>query len=225
MDKNIPVSEPIMRTFLAIEFSSSIHQQLEIIRNDIRGHLRSQNAPDCLRWSPLHNTHLTLRFLGETTAAQAQTIATGLHEAASNQQPFTLTLGTIGGFPKLKSPRVLWLGIKDDLPQLQALQSEIEQMVQLVGFPAERRAYTPHVTLARASKRATKSDLQQIGRLLQGYVAKEGEKRQKQKPLQMHVDEVVHMQSTLQTGGSIYTSLATFRLNNRCNQRTSKICS
>lgn len=196
-----------MRTFIAIEFPPTIQQQLENITRQLRSYLRTQNAPECLRWAGLHNVHLTLRFLGETTSAQAQLLAADLAEMTKRQEPFKLALGHVGGFPNLRQPRVLWLGVEGDIKQLNALQVVVEQCVQRAGFPAETRAFSPHITLARASRNAAKSDLRQIGQLVQTYSAPES--LRELPPFQ--VSELVHMQSQLYRSGAVHTPLARFR--------------
>lgn len=194
----------MMRSFIAIEFSHPVHHQLQANGDHLRAYLRRQNAPVCLRWSAVDNIHLTLRFLGETTAAQAQIIATGLRAAAMQHAPFTLTLGGVGGFPTVRQPRVVWLGVGGDVGQLHALQAAVEQTVQLAGFAAEERPFAAHITLARAQRDATKEQLRAVGSHLATYNVTT--------PIPVYVDAVVHMRSDLRPSGAVYTRLAHFPL-------------
>ncbi|MEZ4660743.1 MAG: RNA 2',3'-cyclic phosphodiesterase [Caldilineaceae bacterium] len=196
-----------MRTFIAIEFPPTIQQQLADAARQLRAHLRAHNAPDCLRWAGLHNAHLTLRFLGDTTDAQAQALAVALEAIAQKQPPFELALDSVGGFPHLRQPRVLWLGVAGDMTQLCALQSAVEQCVQRAGLAAETQPFSPHVTLARADRQATKSDLRRIGELVGVYAA-----AARGEPLRFAVNAFVHMESRLQRGGAVHTPLRHFRL-------------
>lgn len=194
----------MMRTFIAIEFSHEVHHQLQTNGDHLRAYLRRQGAPACLRWSAVDNIHLTLRFLGETTAAQAQLIATELRAAAMQHAPFALTLGGVGGFPNIRQPRVLWLGVGGDLAQLHALQAAVEGTVQRAGFAAEERPFAAHITLARAQRTASKEELRATGSHLATYKATT--------PIPVYVDAVVHMRSDLRPSGAVYTLLAHFPL-------------
>lgn len=197
-----------MRTFIAIEFPITIHRALDQRSQALRSYLRAHNAPDSLRWSTMDNAHLTLRFLGETTSRQTQTLATTFRELAAAHAPFELALSSIGGFPNLRQPRVIWLGIGGDLVNLNALQTAVEQAVQQVGFTAETRPFSPHITLARARREAGRDQLHNIGQLVEAY-------REEATPAHWHVAEFVHMQSDLRPTGAVYRPVARFRLGNQ----------
>lgn len=194
-----------MRTFIAIEFPVTIQQTLDQRSQALQSYLRAQNAPSCLRWATVTNAHLTLRFLGETTNAQVQAMATGLHTLAAAHLPFELTFGAVGGFPTLRQPRVLWLGIGGELTKLNTLQAAIEQQVQCVGFTAETRPFSPHITLARAKRDAERAQLHRIGQLVAAY-------RETVTAVPWPITTFVHMQSELRPTGSIYTPITHFHL-------------
>ena len=195
----------VVRTFIAIEFSTAVHQQLQAIITDLQHNLQDHKIPACLRWVAAKNIHLTLRFLGETTPLQSQRLTSGLCAATSDHPPFALTIGGLGGFPNLRQPRVLWLSVGGDLPQLTALQTKVEAAVQVAGFAAEERPFSAHVTLARAQRNATKVQLRRVGELL---------REQRTIPqIPVHIDSIVHMQSDLRAGGAVYRPLAQFGLN------------
>lgn len=193
-----------MRTFIAVEFSPNVAQQLETTTLALQHYLREQNAPSCFRWVATPNIHLTLRFLGETTPDQVQRLATGLREVANAQPPFPLTIGDIGGFPNLRRPRVLWLGVGGDLPQLNALQAAVERTARMVGFPAEQRAFSAHLTLARAQRTASQLQLQVVGSYLSAVAATTH--------MRLRVVEIVHIRSELNVDGAVYTPFRQFPL-------------
>lgn len=193
-----------MRTFIAIEFPAAAHEQLQTLSDQLRAYLHMQRVPDCLRWSALANLHLTLRFLGETTPAQTPRIATGLREVTADHTAFALTLGGVGGFPNLRQPRLVWLGVGGNLRQLNALQAAVEQATQLAGFAAETQPFSAHITLARVGRNATKAQRQTLGHQLGAYCATQ--------QIPLYVDAVVHMRSERQPTGAVYTPLARFPL-------------
>lgn len=100
------------------------------------------------RWTRAENLHITLRFLGHVELAMAERIAG--HVDAAAPRSFTLQLGPLDWFKRGKLARVLWLGLKvgaEDVTQLAAL---VEGECVREGLESEKRAYHPHLTLARS---------------------------------------------------------------------------
>ena len=98
------------------------------------------------RWVPIANYHLTLRFIGEVPAFRAEEIDAAL--AAMRSRSFTLELAGAGTFAKSGRETALWIGVARN-PALDHLAGKIETTLQRAGLPAERRRFTPHITLAR----------------------------------------------------------------------------
>ena len=92
--------------------------------------------------------HITLRFLGRTTAEQAERVLGHLDEHLM-VQPFRVRLGGLGGFPRERKASVLWMGVTGDLDPLQALATESELAAHRAGFEPEDRPFHPHLTLSR----------------------------------------------------------------------------
>ncbi|MCD4814665.1 RNA 2',3'-cyclic phosphodiesterase [bacterium] len=49
----------------------------------------------------------------------------------------------------MSQPRVVWLGVEKGGNTLKALQADLAGYLGKVGFTLEKRAFVPHVTLAR----------------------------------------------------------------------------
>src|SRR5581483_9189039 len=64
----------------------------------------------------------------------------------------TLSLKQLGVFPNPRSARVLWVGIETG-PELEQLATAVDQQMNSLGFEREKRAFSPHVTLARFNQR------------------------------------------------------------------------
>lgn len=200
-----------MRTFIAIEFPAHVKAEIGARQRKLQDDLRAKGAPTSLRWTSIHNSHLTIRFLGETTPAQASIVTTELSGISAAHGPFDLTIGQPDCFPSFRAPRVVWLDIGGTIAELNALQAQVEQAAQKAGFAAEPRAFSPHVTLARAQRNANRSDLRMVGQLLQEQAADMTE--QTNHPCApFTVREIVYMQSQLRAGGSLYTPLQRFPL-------------
>lgn len=98
------------------------------------------------RWVDADNLHVTLRFIGEVGRDGADDIH---HALARIRAPaFELGLSGVGCFGSGRKVRALWAGIGRDA-RLAHLQEKVESAVVRAGFAAERRKFTPHVTLAR----------------------------------------------------------------------------
>jgi len=88
--------------------------------------------------------HLTLLFLGDVTAAQAE--AAQAAAAQVSGEPFELVLSRFGYF---HGARVLWAGAETSPPPLTALWLRLRDAMQDAGVPHERRALAPHITCVR----------------------------------------------------------------------------
>jgi 2'-5' RNA ligase len=58
----------------------------------------------------------------------------------------------LGFFPGARSPRVFWAGVEAD-PKLAELAAAMEMKLAPVGIGPEKRAFHPHLTLARFESR------------------------------------------------------------------------
>ena len=97
------------------------------------------------RWQSDDQLHLTLRFVGEVERPLANDLA---HALAGVRAPaFELRLAGLGSFDR-RSGGVLWAGVEPAEP-VKALAARIERICQAVGLSPERRAFHPHITLAR----------------------------------------------------------------------------
>jgi 2'-5' RNA ligase len=126
-----------MRLFVALDLPWDLRERLAL--------LAGTGIPGA-RWVPAENYHLTLRFLGEIQAWQAEEIDHAL--AALRGRSFSLTASGVGTFDKAGRPTQLWVGVERS-PALDHLRTKIETAVQRVGLAAERRRFVPHIALAR----------------------------------------------------------------------------
>ena len=126
-----------MRLFVALDLPWELRQRLSLMAGSgISG----------ARWVSPENYHLTLRFIGETQAHQAEDIDLAL--SAIRAREFSLTLAGVGSFAKGGRVNSLWVGVERN-PVLDHLRTKIETALQRVGVDPERRRFIPHVTLAR----------------------------------------------------------------------------
>ncbi len=147
------------RLFVALELPAHAKRDLERLRGGIPG----------ARWITSDQFHLTLRFIGEVDGPLADDVAMAL--AGIADAPFTLTLDGLGHFSHGRRPHALWAGVRKH-PALRDLHARIENRLQAIGLPPERRNYAPHVTIARLkTARLKKAAPARIADYLQTYGA------------------------------------------------------
>ncbi len=103
------------------------------------------------RWQDEDQLHLTLRFIGEVDRHMARDVdaaLSGVHYPA-----FAIALNGLGAFDRRGEPVTLWAGIAPQAP-VRTLHKKVDQALVRVGVEPDRRAYMPHVTLARLPRGA-----------------------------------------------------------------------
>ena len=187
-----------IRAFVAIELAPGLRESLAEALDALRqAHLRG------LRLVDPEAIHLTLKFLGDVPVPTIPEIASALKRVAEGVPPLTLALDRAGGFPSLERPRVLWVGLRGDLPTLQRLQGAVETALADLGFPREPRSFSPHLTLARVRPETRPEERRRIGeRSAQLSVS----------PAEMRAEEVALMRSDLRPTGAVYTRLEVAQL-------------
>src|SRR4029079_8242550 len=104
------------------------------------------------RWQDEEQLHLTLRFVGEVERPAADDLAVALGRVRA--AAFNLRIAGTGRFEQ-RTSGALWAGVEPKEP-VAALAAKIERICQSVGLEPERRAYHPHITLARWKGRRTR---------------------------------------------------------------------
>lgn len=132
-----------MRAFISIDFNFETKKKIAELQKTLK--------ENCLsgRWKYVDNFHLTLKFLGEISNKQVKEIETVLKKVSTEFNPFILELSKLNYFQGKTSIRVLYLEVDGELKILKEMQLKLENMLESIGFPKERRPYTPHVTIAQ----------------------------------------------------------------------------
>jgi 2'-5' RNA ligase len=189
-----------IRTFIAIELDESIKDGLTKLQERLKGKVPRGSA----RWVRPGGIHLTLKFLGDVPADQIGEITGALERSCQGFAPFSLSCGGLGCFPNLKRPRVVWVGIQEETGTLAQLKKAIEENVAPLGYPTEKRKFSPHLTLGRVQKRASSGDRRRLGELVGALeIGILG---------QMEVRSVNLIRSDLRPSGAVYTQLAEVEL-------------
>lgn len=189
-----------LRTFIAIELGDALKAALRHAQEGLSGRIAARSV----RWVHVEGIHLTLKFLGDTPVADVEGVKAALARAAEEVGPFRLAAKGLGCFPNMRQPRVVWVGVEEPLGLLSRLQRAVEAHVSPLGFPAERRAFSPHLTLGRVQQYASHSEVRMIGDAVAASAIETlGE---------MQATAVSHIKSDLGPGGAVYTRLFEARL-------------
>ncbi len=189
---------PQVRTFLAVELPAAQKTRLADLPRDFADHT------SILKWVAPSLLHITVRFLGGLPEARLALVQDAATQSSSAVQPFSLRLSGLGAFPNDRTPRVLWVGLRDDpgLASLRQLFERLEHELTTRGFAPEERAFSPHLTLARVREGASTVDRRLLGETLTRVQA------ERQVTGAFEVGSLVVMRSDLGRNGPVYTPMA-----------------
>jgi 2'-5' RNA ligase len=135
-----------LRLFVAIGVPESVKAEMEKAQAEFR-----QALPGgCIRFAKRDQLHLTLRFLGSVATAQLDKLTCALVSVCRDFAPLSLTANGIGFFPNARSPRVIWVGVKDQKADLTRLQAAVQDATRPFSAEPAGKMFTGHVTLGRA---------------------------------------------------------------------------
>jgi 2'-5' RNA ligase len=183
-----------MRLFVGLDLPPDVVRNLERLLEELRPTARVQ-------WSPPANLHITTKFIGQWPEERLPEVKTAL-EGLPSRPGIPIGIRGVGFFPNERAPRVFWCGI--EATGLDALAADTDRATAALGIETEKRAFSPHLTLARIKEPL---DLRPLRQKIAGmpsldfgsftatsfflYLSKPGPK------------------------GSVYTRLAEFPLSNR----------
>jgi 2'-5' RNA ligase len=134
----------------------------QALNKKVQGLVRTL-GPECdeaghkVRWVHPGKVHLTLRFLGDVPVPLALSLEDALRPLSGIER-FHIEYTGLGAFPDTSRPRVIWMGVSDPDGRLHALHARLSGILEQQGIPAEKRDYTPHITIGRV-KRTGQEDL------------------------------------------------------------------
>lgn len=184
----------VIRVFIAVDLTSEIQTCLDQVTTKLK--LQLGDIP--VRWVSSENIHLTLKFLGDVSLSNIDVLKEVLQTEAANHRSMVISIGGVGAFPKVRNPRVIWVGVEAP-PELEALQRGIEVQTTRLGYAPDQRPFSPHLTLGRVSRNASPQETRKIGEVLKdskvGFLGV------------VRVDAVHIFRSDLKPGGAVYSHL------------------
>jgi len=145
-----------MRLFIGIPLASVTTRDLAAEVNRLQSTSRNPARTDSYRWSARESWHITLQFLGSTTAQQFECVVARLR--ALHHIPIHIQIGALGTFARAG---VLFVDVHVT-PQLLALQQSVTAATANCGFTPEDRPYHPHITLARRKGRGGNKEFRNL---------------------------------------------------------------
>lgn len=183
-----------MRIFIAVELPNEIRKALKDLQRELKA------VTDTARWVAPESIHITLKFFGEVPDKRLDEIDQAL--AGLSWKPFTVSVRGVGFFPGTRSPRVFWAGM--EAPTMQNLAEQLDTRMERLGFEKEKRAFRPHITLARARETRIDSSLVTTASAYQDHDFGS-----------FTADRVFLFQSTLKPSGAVYNKLKEYILEPR----------
>lgn len=180
----------VLRTFVGLALEEDVRKRLARLveaHGDLRG----------VRWVKGENLHVTIKFLGNTREQELARVGELIRQAAARVEPFIVDVRGLGAFGSKTKPRVIWVGVGRGSDELTQLSSGLDEALGGEGFRAEKRRYTPHVTLARV----TSGDARQIWEML--------DKGREERYGVFDARAITYYSSDLQRGGPVHTVLST----------------
>jgi 2'-5' RNA ligase len=180
----------LIRTFIAVDLDPGFREKLRELQGRFTGFDLKFVNPELV--------HITLKFLGDVDESMIPALSEALDSIMC--EPFEARVGTLGVFPKLSNPKVLWLGAAGNF---RVLHDEVENLLKPFKFEKDDRDFSAHATLARVKflskdqKNAFINTLKELKDVELGT---------------LQVDKVFLKKSTLTPEGPIYEILHTVYL-------------
>jgi len=147
----------MIQTTVCGEFELSFEKVRSFVAADVTDSAILQKITDCqteltrtgadLKPVEPENIHATLRFLGEVQVPLLDQVKSELAQVSF--QSFLVELRGVGAFPNPRRPNVVWIGITKGGEELQGIFSSLEPRLRGLGFAADRKGFSPHITIGR----------------------------------------------------------------------------
>jgi RNA 2',3'-cyclic 3'-phosphodiesterase len=131
-----------LRLFVAVDLPDEVKSGLAALLDPLRPRVPAA------RWTRTEGWHVTLKFLGATWPRLVDDVRASVARAAGETAPFASSLTHLGVFPSPGRARVVWVGLEDTDQRFVRLAGRLDELLS-EHFVAERRPFSPHLTLAR----------------------------------------------------------------------------
>jgi 2'-5' RNA ligase len=182
-----------MRTFIAIELPREIKSFLAELQNKLK-----ESGAD-VKWVEPQNIHLTLKFLGEIDEKKLNAVTGITENVTKDKKAFPIRLSSMGAFPNIDYPRIIWIGIDKGDIEAKQIAEELEDNLTKIGIPKEDRPFSSHITIGRTRSTQNRNKLVWEIKNLMNISG--------QKNLEFAVTKITLFESNLTPKGPIYKTL------------------
>jgi len=151
-----------LRSFIAFDIDDE-----RIIRRLSEAQDRLINTGAILNLVKPQNIHVTLRFLGDVPPSMVDPVYEAMKKVSFAS--FDVEIRGVGAFPSLSYIRVVWAGIRRGAEELRGIFSQLEPQLRSLGFRADPKGFSPHLTIARVRAVKNKAELLGCIRDLEDY--------------------------------------------------------
>ncbi|MBI3004977.1 MAG: RNA 2',3'-cyclic phosphodiesterase [Ignavibacteriales bacterium] len=184
---------PSLRCFIALPTPEDVKNKISELQSKLK------EAEADVKWDSPEKFHITLKFLGKFEQSTIDSLSSRLELLPQNVSYIRALFNSVGAFPSLQRPKVIWVGI-EHTEELRRLQSDIELLCAEFGYVREEREFHPHITLGRVKGN---KNLHRLTESLKSLTLE---------PIQARCTEVLLVRSDLKPSGSVYTTLKSFPL-------------
>jgi|YelNatPaOPRAMG01_1025707.scaffolds.fasta_scaffold05506_3 2'-5' RNA ligase len=182
----------MIRAFIAIPFEEEAKSAILNVIENLKASIKTN-----VRWVARDNIHLTLKFLGYINEQQLNRAKHAMDDL-KDINAFKIDLLQIGCFPSISSPRIIWIGIKQ--------QDNVKQLFDIIerhihDINKEDRTFSAHITIGRVKGTINVHELEKIKKLWNDTIINSS-----------FVDRVVLFQSILGSKGAVYSPLYDVKL-------------
>ena len=133
-----------IRTFFAIDISEAARDRLAEAQR------RMADPAAKVKWVAPELLHVTMKFLGDVADDCLAEVCEAGARAAAEAQPFDFAVRRVVCVPPGgRQLRMIWVGVEYEPGTMDRLAERLENAMEPLGFPREKRKFHPHITLAR----------------------------------------------------------------------------
>lgn len=189
----------VIRSFIAVDLPGDLVDALQRSSDSLQALLGGLPV----RWVPVGNIHLTLKFLGDVSERNIRMIQNIVQAEAAAHEVFEISVGGFGVFPNITHPRVIWVGVEAP-DELLNLQRRIDAETARMGYAPDQRAFSPHLTFGRVSRNASPKEIRRVSELLRNHsIGFLGAAR---------IEDITLFRSDLGPDGAVYSKIYTAKL-------------
>lgn len=142
-----------MRSFIGISLPVGLKKDIYDIQKKL------DSTSNKIKWVKKENLHLTLKFIGNISEKLTPKILNHMKEAVTGIKTLSFNGNIIGAFPKIRHPKVIWIGSTEKNNKLHELFQRVEDALFHLHIEKEKRKFHPHITIGRTKQFNQKKEL------------------------------------------------------------------